>query len=72
MQIKRLLDDRGVFVGSKVSTLRSNPILRKPLLTEGVFFLGIADRFFYIQAQESYTTGIQLVWFLVGIGKTKS
>ena len=53
MQIKRLLDDREVFVGSKVSTLRSNPILRKPLLTEGVFFLGIAERFFHIQAQES-------------------
>ena len=72
MQIKRLLDDREVFVGSKVSTLRSNPILGKPLLTEGVFFLGIAERFFYIKAQESYTTGIQLVFFLVGIAETKS
>jgi len=48
MQIKRLLDDREVFVGSKVSTLRSNPILGKPLLTEGVFFLGIEERFFNI------------------------
>jgi len=48
MQIKRLLDDREVFVGSKVSTLRSIPILPKPLLTEGVFFLGIEERFFNI------------------------
>ena len=58
MQIKRLLDDREVFVGSKVSTLRSNRILRKPLLTEGVFFLGIAERFFIFKPKRAIRRGL--------------
>ena len=36
-------------------TLRGAPILRKPLLTEGVFFLRIEERFFlYLWPREAY------------------
>ena len=63
MQIKRLLDDREVFVGSKVSTLRSNPILGKPLLTEGVFFLGIEERFFIFEPKRAIRRGFNWYFF---------
>ena len=72
MQIKRSLDDREVYAGIDCLMLRGTPILRKPLLTEGVFFLKIEERFFYIYAHERHTTGNQLVCFLVGIAEIKS
>ncbi len=52
--------------------LRSIPILRKPLLTEGVRFLRIEAGFFYIYAREAHAAGDQLVCFLVGIAETGS
>jgi len=52
--------------------LRGAPILRKPLLTEGVFFLRIEGRFFYIYGHERHTTRNQLVCFLVGISGIRS
>ena len=55
MQIKRSLDDREVYAGIDCLMLRGTPILRKPLLTEGVFFLKIEERFFlYLCPREAY------------------
>ena len=54
------------------SMLRGAPMLRKPLLNGGVFFLRIEAGFFYIYARETHAAGNQLVFFLVGIAEIKS
>jgi hypothetical protein len=72
MRIKRLLDDREVFVGDRLFDAQWRSHDSQAVNELRSIISEDWSRIFYTYAREKHASGNQLVYFLVGIAETKS